>query len=178
MGVQLQAGAEVVTAGSRGARRGARSAPRRASEARLSGPGELPSPRRAGPCGLSAPERTGANGRPGSTSWGSAVRARDRPPPRKPRSRRGFLRSVARVQWVPNRARGNKMATLAPLGHIRARCHGRIGDVSLTSTLFRLARLSATARAASRGPKALGKRAVRIAVGRAWGRSGIPRWPR
>ena len=50
--------------------------------------------------------------------------------------------------------------------------------MSLTSTLFRLARLSATGRAVRRGPKATGKRMVRIAVGRAWGRSGIPRWPR
>lgn len=50
--------------------------------------------------------------------------------------------------------------------------------VSLTRLLFRAARLSATARAASRGPAALGKRAVRIAVGRAWGRTRIPRWPR
>ncbi|HUZ80613.1 MAG TPA: hypothetical protein VMU73_00065 [Gaiellaceae bacterium] len=49
---------------------------------------------------------------------------------------------------------------------------------SLTSILFRAARISATARAASRGPAALGKRMVRIAVGRTWGRSDIPRWPR
>jgi hypothetical protein len=50
--------------------------------------------------------------------------------------------------------------------------------MSLTSTLFRLARLSATARAASRGPGALGKRVVRIGIGRLWGKSGIPRWPK
>jgi hypothetical protein len=50
--------------------------------------------------------------------------------------------------------------------------------MSLTSSLFRLARLSATARAISKGPKATGKRTVRIGVGRLWGRSGIPRWPR
>jgi hypothetical protein len=50
--------------------------------------------------------------------------------------------------------------------------------MTLTSMLFRLARLSATGRAVRRGPKALAKRQVRRAVGRAWGRSGIPRWPR
>jgi len=50
--------------------------------------------------------------------------------------------------------------------------------VSLTSMLFRAARLSATGRAIRRGPKATAKRAVRIAVGRTWARSGIPRWPR
>ena len=56
----------------------------------------------------------------------------------------------------------------------------RCGDcgVSLTSFLFRAARLSATGRAISRGPKATAKRAVRIGVGRLWGRTGIPRWPR
>ncbi|GEM_PF-3558693 len=50
--------------------------------------------------------------------------------------------------------------------------------MSFTSMLFRLARLSATGRAARRGPAALAKRQVRRAVGRAWGRSGIPRWPK
>jgi hypothetical protein len=50
--------------------------------------------------------------------------------------------------------------------------------MSLTSSLFKAARLSATMRAASRGPKPLAKRMVRIMVGRAYGRSGIPRWPR
>ena len=50
--------------------------------------------------------------------------------------------------------------------------------MSLTSSLFKLARLSATARAISKGPKATAKRAVRIGIGRAWGRSGIPRWPK
>jgi hypothetical protein len=50
--------------------------------------------------------------------------------------------------------------------------------VSLTSSLFKAARLSATMRAASRGPKPLAKRMVRIMIGRAYGRSGIPRWPR
>jgi hypothetical protein len=50
--------------------------------------------------------------------------------------------------------------------------------MSLTSALFRLARLSADARAVSRGPGAVGKRLVRKATGRAWGRSGVPRWPR
>lgn len=50
--------------------------------------------------------------------------------------------------------------------------------MSLTSMLFKLARASATGRAARKGPKALAKRQVRRAVGRAWGRSGVPRWPR
>jgi hypothetical protein len=50
--------------------------------------------------------------------------------------------------------------------------------VSVTSSLFRVARLSATLRAASRGPIALAKRAVRIVIGRAWARTGIPRLPK
>ena len=50
--------------------------------------------------------------------------------------------------------------------------------MSLTSVLFKLARMSATGRAVRRGPKATAKRMVRKQVGRAWGRSGIPRWPR
>ena len=50
--------------------------------------------------------------------------------------------------------------------------------MSITSKLFKLARLSADARAVSRGPEAVGKRLVRKAVGRAWGRTGIPRWPK
>lgn len=50
--------------------------------------------------------------------------------------------------------------------------------MSLTSWLFRAARLSADARAVRKGPKATAKRVVRKAVGRAWGRSGVPRWPR
>jgi hypothetical protein len=50
--------------------------------------------------------------------------------------------------------------------------------MSVTSSLFRAARLSASMRAASRGPKPLAKRMVRIVIGRAYGRSGIPRWPR
>lgn len=50
--------------------------------------------------------------------------------------------------------------------------------MSITNTLFRAARLSATARAVSRGPRATGKRAVRIGIGRLWARTGIPRWPR
>jgi hypothetical protein len=50
--------------------------------------------------------------------------------------------------------------------------------VSLTSLLFKAARMSATGRAIRKGPKALVKREVRRQVGRAWGRSGIPRWPR
>ena len=48
--------------------------------------------------------------------------------------------------------------------------------MSLTSMLFKAARVSATGRAARKGK--LGKRAVRIGIGRAWGRSGIPKWPR
>jgi hypothetical protein len=44
--------------------------------------------------------------------------------------------------------------------------------------LFRLARLSADGRAIRRGPKAMLKREVRRQIGRAWGRSGIPRWPK
>ncbi|HEY5294068.1 MAG TPA: hypothetical protein VIJ70_01165 [Gaiellaceae bacterium] len=50
--------------------------------------------------------------------------------------------------------------------------------MSLTSLLFKAAPLSATGRAVRRGPAALAKRQARRAVGRAWGRSGIPRWPR
>jgi hypothetical protein len=50
--------------------------------------------------------------------------------------------------------------------------------MSLTSMLFKAARMSATGRAARRGPNALMKREVRRKIGRAWGRSGIPRWPR
>ena len=50
--------------------------------------------------------------------------------------------------------------------------------MTITSRLFKLARLSATARAISRGPEATGKRVVRIGIGRLWGRTGIPRWPR
>jgi hypothetical protein len=50
--------------------------------------------------------------------------------------------------------------------------------MGLTSALFKAARISADLRAVRRGPRATGKRVVRKAVGRAWGRSGIPRWPR
>jgi hypothetical protein len=50
--------------------------------------------------------------------------------------------------------------------------------VSFSSAVFRLARLSASGRAISRGPSGLAKRAIRVGVGRAWGRSGVPRWPR
>lgn len=49
--------------------------------------------------------------------------------------------------------------------------------MTLTALLFGAARLSATGRAVRRGPKSAAKRAVRIVVGRAWGRSGIPRFP-
>jgi len=50
--------------------------------------------------------------------------------------------------------------------------------VSLTSSLFKAARLSATMRAAAREPKPFGKRMARIMIGRAYARTGIPRWPR
>lgn len=50
--------------------------------------------------------------------------------------------------------------------------------MSVTNTLFRAARLSATMRAASRGPGPFAKRLVRIMIGRAYARTGIPRWPR
>ena len=50
--------------------------------------------------------------------------------------------------------------------------------MSITSGLFRLARLSADARAVSKGPKAVGKRIVRKAVGRSLARTGIFRWPK
>ena len=50
--------------------------------------------------------------------------------------------------------------------------------MSLTSWLYRAARLSADVRAVRRGPQAVGERLIRKAVGRAWGRSGVPRWPR
>lgn len=43
--------------------------------------------------------------------------------------------------------------------------------MSLTSTLYRLARASATARAASKGPEALAKRQVRRKVYRAEGKT-------
>ena len=49
--------------------------------------------------------------------------------------------------------------------------------MSFTSSLFRAARLSADLRSL-RSPKTAGKRVVRKAIGRTWGRSGIPRWPR
>ena len=50
--------------------------------------------------------------------------------------------------------------------------------MSITNILFKAARMSATGRAIRRGPTATAKRMVRIGVGRAWGRSGVPRWPR
>lgn len=49
--------------------------------------------------------------------------------------------------------------------------------MSLTSTLFRAARLSADVRAIRRGPKATGKRLVRKAVGRTLG-PWLYRWPK
>jgi hypothetical protein len=49
---------------------------------------------------------------------------------------------------------------------------------SLTSLLFRAARLSADGRAIRKGPDAMFKREIRRQVGRAWGRSGVLRWPR
>lgn len=48
----------------------------------------------------------------------------------------------------------------------------------LTSLLYRAARASADVNAIRRGPKAVGKRIVRKQIGRAWARTGIPRWPR
>jgi hypothetical protein len=42
---------------------------------------------------------------------------------------------------------------------------------NVTSTLYQLARLSANMRAASKGPKAVGRRAVRISVYRGEGRA-------
>jgi hypothetical protein len=50
--------------------------------------------------------------------------------------------------------------------------------MSVTSMLFRAARLSATGRAIRLGPEPTLKRLVRIIVGRAWARTGVPRWPR
>ena len=50
--------------------------------------------------------------------------------------------------------------------------------MSLTSMLYRLARASATGRAARRGPDALAKRMIRKQVGRTLARTGIFRWPR
>ncbi len=50
--------------------------------------------------------------------------------------------------------------------------------MSVTSNLFKLARLSADARAVSKGPKAIGKRVVRKGVGRAVARTGLFRWPK
>jgi hypothetical protein len=50
--------------------------------------------------------------------------------------------------------------------------------MSLTSMLYKAARMSATGRAARKGPSALGKRYVRKAVGRSVARTGIFRWPR
>jgi len=93
------------------------------------------------------------------------------------RHRRRYRRNLCRQPLANRRKRSP-----APSRASRRRAANGPGailrEMSLTSMLFRAARLSATARAASRGPKALGKRAVRIGVGRAWGRSGIPRWPR
>jgi hypothetical protein len=54
----------------------------------------------------------------------------------------------------------------------------RLPRVSLTSMLFKAARMSATGRAMRKGPNAYAKRLVRRQIGRAWGRSGVPRWPR
>lgn len=49
--------------------------------------------------------------------------------------------------------------------------------MTVTSFLFKAARLSADARAIRRGPKATGKRLVRKGIGRAWGRA-WGGWPR
>jgi hypothetical protein len=50
--------------------------------------------------------------------------------------------------------------------------------VSITSALFRAARLSATGRALTAGPAPTLKRFVRILIGRTLARTGIFRWPR
>lgn len=52
--------------------------------------------------------------------------------------------------------------------------------MSLTSTLYKLARVSGDARAVSKGPKAVGKRMARRAVNRRLGKFGfvLTRWPR
>jgi hypothetical protein len=50
--------------------------------------------------------------------------------------------------------------------------------MSITSSLFKAARLSADLRAVSKGPDAIGKRIVRKAVGRSLARTGIFRWPK
>jgi hypothetical protein len=50
--------------------------------------------------------------------------------------------------------------------------------MSLTSILYKAARMSATGRAARKGPTALSKRYVRKAVGRSVARTGLFRWPR
>lgn len=49
---------------------------------------------------------------------------------------------------------------------------------AVTRFLFRAARVSADLNAILRGPSAVLKRLVRKSVGRAWGRTGIPGWPR
>jgi hypothetical protein len=49
---------------------------------------------------------------------------------------------------------------------------------SWTDNLYRAARLGADLRAVRKGPTAIGKRAVRKGVGRAWARTGLPRRPR
>jgi hypothetical protein len=50
--------------------------------------------------------------------------------------------------------------------------------MSLTSMLYKAARMSATGRAARKGPNALAKRYVRKTVGRSAAKTGIFRWPR
>jgi hypothetical protein len=50
-----------------------------------------------------------------------------------------------------------------------------VSSVRPKALLFRAARLSATGRAPRRGPKATLKPALRLGVGRACGRSGVPR---
>lgn len=55
--------------------------------------------------------------------------------------------------------------------------------MSITSTLYKLARLSADARAVSRSiqtgsPKPIGKRLIRKAIGRGLARTGVFRFPR
>ncbi len=50
--------------------------------------------------------------------------------------------------------------------------------MGLTSMLYKAARMSASGRAARKGPGALGKRYVRKGVGRSIARTGVFRWPR
>jgi hypothetical protein len=50
--------------------------------------------------------------------------------------------------------------------------------MTLSGFLYALARGSRDVNAIRRGPKAVGKRLIRKGIGRAYARTGIPRWPR